>query len=94
MEIIGSSHFSRSPIVEMWDKPKNAMLSPTHHKDTEVEELIEDNDEEEVAAPEEPLLKLSELTQLSQREIDFHQYIKKLLEESVEVISQIIKDQS
>ena len=58
-----------------------------------MEELLEGTAEEEVAF-EEPLLKLSELTQLTQREIDFHQYIKKLLEESVDVISQIIKDQS
>ena len=62
-------------------------------RDKEVEELLEGTDEE-VVAFEEPLLKLSELTQLSQREIDFHQYIKKLLEESADVISQIIKDQS
>ena len=70
------------------------MLSTPHHssdRDTEVEELLEGTDEE-VVASEEPLLKLSELTQLSQREIDFHQYIKKLLEESVDVINQIIKE--
>ena len=68
------------------------MLSPTHHKDTEVEELIEDTDEEEVAAPEEPLLKSSELTQRSQKEIDRQQYIRKQLKDSMELIEQIIKD--
>ena len=69
------------------------MLSRSSDVDKEVEELLAGTAEEEVAF-EEPLLKLSELTQLSQREIDFHQYIKKLLEESVDVISQIIKEQS
>ena len=70
------------------------MLSTPHHssdRDTEVEELLEGTDEE-VVASEEPLLKLSELTQLSQREIDFHQYIKKLLRETVDITNQIIKE--
>ena len=69
------------------------MLCGSSDRDKEVEELLEGTAEEEVAF-EEPLLKLSELTQLTQREIYFHHYIKKLLEESEDVISQIIKDQS
>ena len=69
------------------------MLSTPHHssdKDTEVEELL--GTDEEVVASEEPLLKLSELTQRSQKDIDFQQYIKKLLKESVDVIDQIMND--
>ena len=69
------------------------MLCGSSDRDKEVEDLLEGTDEEEVAF-EEPPLKLSELTQLTQREIDFHQYIRNLLEESVDVISQIIKYQS
>ena len=69
------------------------MLCGSSDRDKEVEDLLEGTDEEEVAF-EEPLLKLSELTQLTQREIDFHQYIRNLMEESVDVISQIIKNQS
>ena len=68
------------------------MLSPT--KDIEVEELIEggtDEKEEEVAAPEQ-LLKLSELTIRSQKEIDQQQYIRKQLKDSKELIEQIMKD--
>ena len=65
------------------------MISP--HKDIEVEELIEGTVEEEVAAPEQ-LLKLSELTQRSQKEIDHQQYIRKQLKDSMELIEQIIKD--
>ena len=68
------------------------MLSPT--KDIEVEELIEggtDEKEEEAAAPEQ-LLKLSELTIRSQKEIDQQQYIRKQLKDSKELIEQIMKD--
>ena len=66
------------------------MLSIPHHKDTEVEELL--GTYEEVVASEQTLLKLSELTQRSQKDIDFQQYIKKLLKESVDTVNQIIKD--
>mgnify|MGYP007123602797 CR=1 FL=1 len=66
------------------------MLSTPHHKDTEVEELL--GTYEEVVASEQTLLKLSELTQRSQKDIDFQQYIKKLLKESVDTVNQIIKD--
>ena len=74
----------------VWKKVIKLTLDMTDREEVAIEEFLEGPDKEE-----EPLelLKLSELTQLSQREIDFHQYIKKLLEESVDVISQIIKDQ-
>ena len=74
----------------VWKKVIKLTLVMTDSEEAAIEELLEGPDKEE-----EPLelLKLSELTQLSQREIDFHQYIKKLLEESVDVISKIIKDQ-
>ena len=74
----------------VWKEVIKLTLVMTDREEVAIEELLERPDKEE-----EPLelLKLSELTQLSQREIDVHQYIKKLLEESVDVISKIIKDQ-
>ena len=63
------------------------------NKNIEIEELIGDTDEEEeeVKAPEQ-LLKLSELTVRSQKEIDQQQNIRKQLKDSKTLIEQIMKD--
>ena len=55
-----------------------------------LEELFEGPDKEEQPLE---LLQLSELTSMTTEEINFHQYVKKLLEESVDVIASILKDQ-